>query len=88
MADIKLTKHIPASSKGQKRFNVRPILDWIWNNARWPWNQLVNAVRWGWNAFIGFWNSIPGWVRTDIHWYIGSQLWDFFVDLRKYFFGW
>lgn len=75
-------------SEVQKRFNVRPILNWIWNSARWLWNWLVNAVAWGWNGFIGWWNGIPGWVRTGINWFIGSQLWDFYTDLRKYFFGW
>lgn len=72
----------------QKRFNVGPILNWLWTHARWLWNGFVNAVYWGWSSFLNMWNSWYSWVRAGITWYIGSYLWDFYKDVRHYFFGW
>lgn len=74
-------------SEVQKRLNIRPLMDWIWNNARWLWNQLANAAAWGWNAFINWWNGLAGWIRTTINFFISGALWDAFVEIRRYF-GW
>lgn len=73
---------------GQKRINVRPLLGWIWSNARHLWNSIVNAVRWGWSSFVGWWNGLNGWVRGVLSWFAGGTLWDIYVSLRHYFFGW
>jgi len=72
----------------QKRFNIGPLMNWIWNSARWLWGQMANAVARGWSAFIGWWNGIPGWVRGTISFFVQGGLWDLFIEARRYFFGW
>jgi hypothetical protein len=72
----------------QKRINIRPFLSWIWLNARHLWNGLVDAVRWGWFTFSGYWWNLPGWVRGAAIWFTGGTVWDIYVSLRGYFFGW
>lgn len=73
---------------GQKRINVRPLLNWIWSNARYLWDSIVNAVRWGWSSFVGWWNGLHGWVRGVLSWFAGGTVWDIYISLREYFFGW
>lgn len=73
---------------GQKRINVGPLLNWIWSNARYLWNSIVNAVRWGWSSFVGWWNGLNGWVRGVFSWFAGGTLWDIYISLRHHFFGW
>ena len=77
-----------AAADAQKRINIRPVLDWIRWAAPYVWNAMVNAVKWGWNAFINWWNGLAAWIRNTINWFIGGALWDFFLELRRYFFGW
>lgn len=72
----------------QKRVNIRPFLTWLWSNARHLWNGLVDAVRWGWFTFSGYWWNLPGWVRSVAVWFTGGTIWDIYVSLRGYFFGW
>lgn len=83
---------IPDAVKGaadaQKRLNIGPVLNWIRSAAPWVWNAMVNAVRWGWSAFINWWNGLASWIRNTISWFIGGSLWDFYLELRRYFFGW
>jgi hypothetical protein len=76
------------ATDAQKRINIRPVLDWIRWAAPWVWNAMVNAVKWGWGAFLNWWNGLAGWIRNTINWFIGGALWDFFIELRRYFFGW
>jgi hypothetical protein len=73
---------------GQKRINVGPLLNWIWSNARYLWNSIVNAVRSGWSSFVGWWNGLNGWMRGVFSWFGGGTLWDIYLSLRHYFFGW
>ncbi|MEA5456074.1 hypothetical protein SPF06_15165 [Sinomonas sp. JGH33] len=49
---------------------------------------MVESVRWGWFTFSGFWWSLPDWIRGVASWFAGGTLWDIYVSLREYFFGW
>ncbi|MFK0003161.1 hypothetical protein ACIQTZ_13890 [Paenarthrobacter sp. NPDC090520] len=78
----------PSAADAQKRINIKPILDWIRWAAPYVWNAMVDAVKWGWGAFVGWWNGLAGWIRSTINWFIGGAVWEFYVELRRYFFGW
>lgn len=76
------------AADAQKRLNIGPVLNWIRSAVPWIWNAMVNAVKWGWSAFLNWWNGLAGWIRSTISWFIGGSLWDFYLELRRYFFGW
>lgn len=76
------------AADAQKRLSIGPVLNWIRSAVPWIWNAMVNAVKWGWSAFLNWWNGLAGWIRNTISWFIGGSLWDFYLELRRYFFGW
>lgn len=79
---------VSAATGVQYRIPIREVVKWFQRNAPWALQSAKSAVQNGWNAFTRWWNGLPGWVRGPVNFLISGALWDFFVALRQYFFGW
>jgi hypothetical protein len=66
---------------------IKPIVDWLKNNASSVVPALKTALRNGLNAFKNWWNGLAGWVRAGINALAQMTVQELFSALWNYFFG-
>ncbi|MFB9665989.1 hypothetical protein HP467_16965 [Curtobacterium albidum] len=90
-ASLPMPRHggVIASSGGSSTdgIPIKPIVDWLKNNASSVIPALKTALKNGLNAFKNWWNGLAGWIRAGINAIAQMSIQEMFSALWNYFFG-
>jgi hypothetical protein len=77
----------PTAEKRIPLDKLKQALKWLKDKAPTYYSVIKSKVKAGWAAFNKWWTqTVPGWVRTGVEWFIGSSVWDWFTALKDFFF--
>ncbi|ROP63239.1 hypothetical protein [Curtobacterium sp. ZW137] len=66
---------------------IKPIIDWVKNNASSIIPAMKSALKSGLNAFKKWWNGLASWIRAGITALGQMSVQELFSQLWNYFFG-
>jgi hypothetical protein len=77
----------PTGESSTDRIPIKPIVDWLKNNASSVIPALKTALRNSLNAFKNWWNGLATWIRAGINAIAQMTVQEMFSALWDYFFG-